>query len=174
MATDHETWLTLTQEEALEPDLPICDPHHHLWDYPNNRYLLDELLQDLGGGHRVTQTVFVECVSMYRKDGPEEMKPGRGDRICAGHRRPECEWKTTDRPRSPPESSVWPISLSVQRSSRSSKRIWRPAATGFVGSGTPQAGIRMRRSEMRIRIRRKDSCWTRPSGKGLPVYTSLA
>ncbi len=75
MATDHEAWLTLTQEEVLDPDLPICDPHHHLWDYPNNRYLLEELLQDLGGGHRVIQTVFVECVSMYRKDGPEEMKP---------------------------------------------------------------------------------------------------
>ncbi len=75
MATDREAWLTLTQEEALDPDLPICDPHHHLWDYPNNRYLLEDLLQDLGGGHRVTQTVFVECVSMYRRDGPEEMKP---------------------------------------------------------------------------------------------------
>ena len=75
MATDREARIKLTQEEALDPDLPICDPHHHLWDYPNNRYLLEDLLQDLGGGHRVTQTVFVECVSMYRKDGPEEMKP---------------------------------------------------------------------------------------------------
>ena len=75
MATDQQTWLNLTPEDALDPDLPICDPHHHLWDQPNHRYLLDELLQDTGSGHNVVQTVFVECMSMYRKDGPREMKP---------------------------------------------------------------------------------------------------
>ncbi|GIS96791.1 MAG: hypothetical protein CM1200mP24_00750 [Gammaproteobacteria bacterium] len=42
-------WLGLVSEVALEPDLPICDPHHHLWDHPGNRYLLDELL----GTHRL-------------------------------------------------------------------------------------------------------------------------
>ncbi len=75
MAVDREARLRLTMEEALAPELPICDPHHHLWDTPRDRYLLDELLKDLGGGHRIAQTVFVECASMYRKDGPEEMKP---------------------------------------------------------------------------------------------------
>ena len=63
------------KEEILEPDLPICDPHHHLWDHPNSRYLLDELLLDTGSGHNVVSTVFVECASMYRADGPEAMKP---------------------------------------------------------------------------------------------------
>ena len=24
-------WLALTQEPTLEPELPICDPHHHFW-----------------------------------------------------------------------------------------------------------------------------------------------
>lgn len=75
MATDLETWLNLTKEEALDPALPICDPHHHLWDTPQTRYLLDDLLQDLGGGHSVAATVFVECMAMYRKNGPREMKP---------------------------------------------------------------------------------------------------
>ena len=75
MATDQNAWLGLTTEKVLDPELPICDPHHHLWDHPNNRYLLDELLQDTKSGHNVVQTVFVDCVSMYRKDGPEEMKP---------------------------------------------------------------------------------------------------
>lgn len=74
MATDQDAWLNLTPEDALDPDLPICDPHHHLWDHPSNRYLLDELVQDTGSGHNVVQTVFVDCVSMYRKDGPEEMR----------------------------------------------------------------------------------------------------
>jgi len=81
MVTGREEWLKLTVEEPIDPDLPICDPHHHLWDRPNtperpgSRYLLEELLQDTGGGHNIVQTVFVECRSMYRKDGPSEMQP---------------------------------------------------------------------------------------------------
>ena len=62
-------------EEVLEPDLPICDPHHHLWDHPGRRYLLDELLADTGSGHAVRSTVFVECLSMYRAQGPPSLRP---------------------------------------------------------------------------------------------------
>ena len=73
-------WLALTQERSLEPDLPICDPHHHFWDYrparlPYQRYLLDELLADIGAGHNVCSTVFIETRSMYRTQGPEELRP---------------------------------------------------------------------------------------------------
>ncbi len=72
-------WLARRQEEVLEPDLPICDPHHHFWDRtelrPSGRYLLDELLDDTGSGHNITETVFIECGSMYRATGPESMKP---------------------------------------------------------------------------------------------------
>ena len=73
-------WLALTPEETLEPDLPICDPHHHFWDYltqriPFQRYLLHELSDDMNSGHNVRSTVFVEARSMYRIDGPDEMKP---------------------------------------------------------------------------------------------------
>jgi predicted TIM-barrel fold metal-dependent hydrolase len=69
--------LNLTTEEPIDPDLPICDPHHHLWDGPGDRgrYLLDEYLQDAGSGHKIVKTVFVECGAMYRKDGPQEMRP---------------------------------------------------------------------------------------------------
>jgi predicted TIM-barrel fold metal-dependent hydrolase len=72
---DREQWLAQVTEEILEPERPICDPHHHLWDYPGRRYLLDELLADTGSGHHIVATVFVECVSMYRADGPEAMRP---------------------------------------------------------------------------------------------------
>jgi predicted TIM-barrel fold metal-dependent hydrolase len=72
---DREQWLAQVTEEILEPGRPICDPHHHLWDYPGRRYLLDELLADTGSGHHIVATVFVECVSMYRADGPEAMRP---------------------------------------------------------------------------------------------------
>ncbi|MBV9775672.1 MAG: hypothetical protein JO143_01345, partial [Acetobacteraceae bacterium] len=41
-------WLARLTEDILEPDLPIIDPHHHLWDRPGSRYYLDELLADTG------------------------------------------------------------------------------------------------------------------------------
>jgi len=68
-------WLALRQEEIIEPGLEIVDPHHHLWDRPENRFLLTELLADTNSGHNITQSVFIECGSMYRADGPIEMKP---------------------------------------------------------------------------------------------------
>jgi predicted TIM-barrel fold metal-dependent hydrolase len=63
------------EEEILDPERPICDPHHHLWDRNGNRYLLDQLLADTDSGHNVVSTVFVECMSMYRADGPEALRP---------------------------------------------------------------------------------------------------
>ncbi|MFP8880909.1 MAG: amidohydrolase family protein [Myxococcota bacterium] len=73
-ATTREAWLASGEEEALEPDLRICDPHHHLWDHPGSRYLLDELLSDTSA-HRIEKTVFVECGSMYRADAEEALRP---------------------------------------------------------------------------------------------------
>ncbi len=73
--SDRESWLKLKVEEALDPELRICDPHHHLWDYPGNRYLLDEFRQDIGSGHRIVSTVFVECLQNYRETGPHSLKP---------------------------------------------------------------------------------------------------
>ena len=73
-------WLALTAEPTLEPELPICDAHHHFWDFrmdrvPYHRYLLPELAADLNSGHNVRSTVFLEARSMYRPDGPEELRP---------------------------------------------------------------------------------------------------
>jgi L-fuconolactonase len=73
--TEKDDWLAMVREPVREPDLPIIDPHHHLWDHPGSRYLLEELLHDTGSGHRVMATVFVECMSMYRADGDAAMKP---------------------------------------------------------------------------------------------------
>jgi predicted TIM-barrel fold metal-dependent hydrolase len=71
-----EAWLAKqAKEPILEPELPIVDPHHHLWNHANHRYLLDELLADTGSGHNITATVYIDCRSMYRADGPAEMKP---------------------------------------------------------------------------------------------------
>jgi L-fuconolactonase len=82
-------------ESILEPDLPIIDPHHHLWDWPEAafanrpvpqhgfdrvirramRYLLPEFLADLNTGHNIRATVFVQCGAMYRADAPDAFKP---------------------------------------------------------------------------------------------------
>ena len=80
MPFGNNDWLALTSEPTLEPELPICDPHHHFWDrraarIPYQRYLLDELAADVHAGHNVRSTVFIECRSMYRTDGPVEMRP---------------------------------------------------------------------------------------------------
>ncbi len=80
MPFGNEDWLALTPEDPIEPDIPLCDPHHHFWDQrlqsiPYQRYLLHELMADLDSGHNVRSTVFVEARSMYRASGPEELRP---------------------------------------------------------------------------------------------------
>lgn len=70
----NDAWLNSLREEILEPDLPIIDPHHHLWDRLGP-YFTDELLADLTSGHNVVGSVFVQCRYGYRPDGPGRMKP---------------------------------------------------------------------------------------------------
>ena len=70
-----DDWLARRTEAILEPGLPIVDPHHHLWDRPGWRYLLDDLLADTNSGHNIVATVFVQCRAMHRAGGPEEMRP---------------------------------------------------------------------------------------------------
>ena len=72
---ERDAWLGRVVEPTPEPGRPIVDPHHHLWDHPGSRYMLDEVLRDTGTGHNVVATVFVECMSMYRADGAEAMRP---------------------------------------------------------------------------------------------------
>src|SRR5262245_54519579 len=80
-----EAWLAKQPPESiLEPDLPIIDPHHHLWDRPQHRYLLDDFLADVHTGHRLVATVFEECHSMYLASGPEELRPVGETEFVAG------------------------------------------------------------------------------------------
>ena len=85
---------TSVTEQILEPGLPIVDPHHHLWDRATDmlknlppsdhgfldiirnipRYLFDQLMADLTGGHNIRATVYMECGAMYRADGPDVLK----------------------------------------------------------------------------------------------------
>ena len=68
-------WLALHHEEALDPERPIIDAHHHIWDSPRPRYMLEDMLGDLNAArHNVVATVYVDCRSMYRADGPSELR----------------------------------------------------------------------------------------------------
>ena len=75
MAATADEHLKLAEEVPLDPALEICDAHHHLWERAGERYFLDDLLQDTGSGHNIVSTVAIECRAMYRKDGPDELKP---------------------------------------------------------------------------------------------------
>jgi predicted TIM-barrel fold metal-dependent hydrolase len=71
-----QDWLGRRREEIIEPERPIVDPHHHLVDRPETgRYLLPDLLADIGSGHNVTATVYLEWLSMYRAAGPDALRP---------------------------------------------------------------------------------------------------
>ena len=76
---EHHRWLDLTVEDALLPGLPICDPHHHFWDRPNDRYFLDDLYSDLGGGHNIVSTIhrMPGDVPPRRPGGDEDPRPDR-------------------------------------------------------------------------------------------------
>jgi len=99
--TPNPAWLARLTEDVLEPDLPIVDPHHHLWNHHGNTYFLDQLMADLNTGHNIVATVFLQCFWAYREAGPDAMKPvgetefvasvaaeakrrGIATRVCAG------------------------------------------------------------------------------------------
>ena len=73
-----------TPEPVLEPDLKIIDPHHHLWDlrtiephtsFEQKVYLCEDFSNDITkAGHNIVQTVFAECGTFYRADGPDPMR----------------------------------------------------------------------------------------------------
>jgi L-fuconolactonase len=71
-------------EEVIDPDIEIIDAHHHIWDLPGNRYMLEDFAADAASGHNVIGTVFEECVSMYRAAGPKHMAPVGEVEFAAG------------------------------------------------------------------------------------------
>src|SRR6202046_5191495 len=70
-----EDWLALRQEEVIDPERPIVDAHHHLWDRGGQRYMIEEITADIASGHNIVATVYVDCRSMYRAGGAEALRP---------------------------------------------------------------------------------------------------
>ena len=74
-ADTREDWLALRDEAIIEPKRPIVDPHHHLWDHVGQSYMFPQIVADITSGHNIIATVYVECRSMYRANGPETFRP---------------------------------------------------------------------------------------------------
>ena len=74
-ADPREDWLAQHTEEVIDPARPIVDPHHHLWDRGGLRYMIEDMAADIASGHNIIATVYVDCRSMYRANGPEAFRP---------------------------------------------------------------------------------------------------
>ena len=93
-----EEWLAQEDpEKVLDPELPIVDPHHHLWDlrkitlqphrdFLQKVYLTEEFANEIQrSGHKITHTVFAQCAAFCRKEGPEELRAvGEGEFAIGG------------------------------------------------------------------------------------------
>src|SRR6202158_234976 len=73
-ADPREDWLALRQEEIIDPERPIVDPHPHLSERGGARYLIEDMAAEIASGHNIIATVYVEARSMYRAGGPEAFR----------------------------------------------------------------------------------------------------
>ena len=75
-ADEWKRWIAQVEESALDPSLPICDAHHHLWcdgGVTGFAYNLEDFHRDTGGGHNIVRSVYLECRSQYRSEGPAHL-----------------------------------------------------------------------------------------------------
>ena len=174
MASENEDWLNLNPEKALEPDLPICDPHHHLWDfrtdYVDYRYLLDDLLADISGGHNIVSTVFIECRAMYRADESDPLRMVGETEFVNGIAAMSARRGNTGRSGSPPASSAAPIWRSAMPSAISSRPTSSPDAGVSGAFATRYRGTSTTTSGMPIRSRRRVSSPTPSSARDSPAW----
>ena len=79
-------WYAAVQEDIVDAERPIIDTHHHLWENTSmwGRYVLDDLWADTESGHNIEKTVFIDCRSGYRTDGPEHLRPVGETEFVAG------------------------------------------------------------------------------------------
>ncbi len=73
--TEHDSWLNLNVEKAIDPELPICDSHHHLRRLEEQRYLAADFLRDASGGHNIKQSVVIQSVVNLQKGPGGGMTP---------------------------------------------------------------------------------------------------
>jgi L-fuconolactonase len=78
-------WLQSVIEPVVDADVPIIDPHHHLWPAGGSMpYGLDDLEADLDSGHHIVDTVFVECGAGYDRTAADAFAPVGETTFVAG------------------------------------------------------------------------------------------
>ncbi len=78
-------WLESVVEPVVDPGVAIIDPHHHLWPVGGGMpYGLADLEADVASGHRIVNTVFVECGAAYDRSGGDSFGPVGETTFVAG------------------------------------------------------------------------------------------
>lgn len=78
-----DVWLARTAEEAIDPGLPIIDPHHHFSEHWGG-YFGADLAADAVAGHDIRATVYIQCGHGYRSTGPQALRPvGETEQVVA-------------------------------------------------------------------------------------------
>ena len=72
-------WLQQADENAIEPELPIIDAHHHIWSTPPTDmwepYQTADLIDDIAqSGHNIVGTVYTDSHSNYSTSGPDHLR----------------------------------------------------------------------------------------------------
>ena len=149
MAAPINDWLAKTVEPALEPDLPICDPHHHFWDGRDDRVEPRYMLAELLGGHR--QPAIASSPPCSSRPGPCT-GPTRLWSCARWARWSSCRASPRSRPagctagpKRPTASSATPTCTWVTTCGGCWKRCRRPAPTVSRAFATALAGTRTRR-----------------------------
>lgn len=78
IAINRDAWREQIVEAPIDPDMPIIDPHHHIWPQAPmadaETWDADDLLAyKSGSGHNIVATMFVESGIRYRTSGQPEL-----------------------------------------------------------------------------------------------------
>lgn len=82
-----DEWLArAVPEKPIRADIAIIDVHMHLWHHVTGyHYFVEEHAREIAQSNRkVDATVYIECGSYYRADGPADMKSVGETQFAAG------------------------------------------------------------------------------------------
>ena len=168
----NEAWLaSVAPEPAIDPALPIIDPHMHFWHHHTGyKYFVEEFGRDVAAcGHNVEATAYVECTSMYRASGPEHLRCVGETEFAVGQAAIAASGKYTNCRAA--EAIVAYADLTLGERTRETVEAQLAAGHGRV------TGIRMRSKwdpDPAVSMAASGGLYLSPEfGKGLDLLTSL-
>ena len=169
-ADPREDWLALRTEEVIDPERPIVDPHHHLWDRGGRRYMIEELVDDIASGHNIIATVYVEAPLDVSRRGTGSVSPRRRSRIRQRRRGDERERRLRScgdlrRHRRPRQSAAGRGARARARSGNRRRRRPLSRHPAFLA-----VGCRSRRRRHVRHAPERPAARRRPSARVLPAW----